>query len=307
MYLKKITPDIKKFCILLLCVAIMTLTWGCASMPEKLFIKNIQKSYKKGSIINTEQGKTVPFDQMITDLDGVRIIYAGENHADPFHHEIQLRIIKEMYKRDPGIIVGMEMFDRTYQRVLNQWSAGKLNRDTFLKRVHWYANWKYDFSLYKKILDYIREKGIRLVGLNIPFHIPPKISIGGIENLSSSEKRHLPKKIDTSKADHRAFVKEVFKQHKIRGRDNFDYFYTAQCVWEDIMAESIAQNLKNKKMVVLIGNGHIIKKFGVPDRAHSRTGARFRTIYPAPAGSEADRSCADYIWVTPSRGRRYHR
>ena len=73
----------------------------------------------------------------------------------------------------------------------------------------------------------------------------------------------------------------------------------AQCVWEEIMAESIALNLKGGRMIVLAGNGHIIKKFGVPDRAYHRTRATFKTIYLATIGSVAEQSYADYIWVTP--------
>jgi uncharacterized iron-regulated protein len=52
-------------------------------------------------------------------------------------------------------------------------------------------------------------------------------------------------------------------------------------------------------MVVLVGNGHIIYKFGVPNRAYKRNGAPFKTIYLAPVGGEAELSWADYLWVTP--------
>jgi hypothetical protein len=52
-------------------------------------------------------------------------------------------------------------------------------------------------------------------------------------------------------------------------------------------------------MVVLAGNGHIQFKYGIPDRAYNRTGASFRTIYPAPAGDVVELDIADYIWVTP--------
>jgi hypothetical protein len=54
-------------------------------------------------------------------------------------------------------------------------------------------------------------------------------------------------------------------------------------------------------MVVLAGNGHIIRKFGIPNRAFARTGAPFNTIYLAPVGAEADLSWADYLWVTPDQ------
>ncbi len=290
-----------------LCTALMSLMWGCAMAPKKLFIKDLSKSFDEGTIISAKNGMPISFEDLITDLSSVRIIYIGEIHTDTAHHKIQLKVIKELFKKHPNIIVGMEMFDHTYKKILDLWSAGELDKKTFLKKVHWYANWKFDFRLYSDVLDFIKEKKIRLVGMNIPSHIPPKISIGGIESLSEDEKKHLPRKINTSNTAHRAYMEQVFKHHHIRGRENFDNFYMAQCVWEDAMAESIARNLKDNIMVALVGNGHIKNKFGIPDRAFSRTGAAFRTIYPAPAGTKAELSFADYIWVTPSIGKETRR
>lgn len=291
-----------------LCVTLASIMCGCAVAPKKLAIEDLSKSFDEGTIISAKTGTPVSFEDLMADLATVQVVYIGENHADPAHHEIQLRIIRELFKKHPDMSVGMEMFDRTYQQVLNLWSAGKLCQETFLKRVHWYTNWRFNFELYSDILDFIKEKKIRLVGLNIPFHIPPKIAIGGIESLSYEEKRHLPKKIDTSNTAHRAFVKEVFEHHRhIKGRGDFENFHMAQCVWEDIMAESIALNLDGGIMAVLVGNGHIKYGFGVPDRAFSRTQAPFRTVFLASAArSNVSLSVADYIWVTPSRQRHLH-
>ncbi|MCP4109279.1 MAG: ChaN family lipoprotein [Desulfobacteraceae bacterium] len=266
---------------------------------------NSLESLKQGTIVSSETGKPVTFEELLADLKKARIVYVGESHTNSEHHDIQLRIIKALFDDNHNLSVGMEMFDRSYQHILDQWSAGQLDRKTFMRKTHWYANWKYDFELYGGVLDFIKENNIKLAGLNIPFHIPPKISVGGIDNLSDNDRKHLPEKTDTSDAAHRAYVEEIFKQHRIRGRD-FEDFYMAQCVWEDIMAESVAFNLKKSKMVVLAGNGHIIRKFGIPDRAFRRTGAAFITIYPAPAGSSAELSYADYIWITSPGLKKIH-
>jgi len=268
--------------------------------PRKLFIKDISKSFQSGTIIHTKTGMPVSFDDLMAHLLNVRVIYAGEQHVNPVHHEIQLRLIKELFRKYPNISVGMEMFDRTYQPILDLWSDGKLDKKTFLEKVHWYANWKFNDDLYSDILDFIKEHKIRLVALNIPPQIPPKIREGGIGNLSVEDKKHLPKKIVTSNAAHRAYMASIFKRHTFPKPVKFEYFYVAQCVWEDIMAESIALNLKDGIMIVLVGNGHIIHKFGIPDRAYGLTKAPFKTLYPAPAGGEAEFDFADYIWVTPS-------
>jgi len=277
--------------------------WGCAVAPtKKLQVEDISKSFEEGTIISARLGAPVSIGELLKDLDSCRIIYVGEKHTNSAHHKIQLQIIQAVYRNNPNMAVGMEMFDHTYQDVLDRWSQGELTQMDFLRKSHWYANWRYDFSLYQDILEFIKEHNIRLVGLNIPNHIPPKIREGGIENLSDEDKAHLPQQIDTSKSAHRDYLKKVFDGHKhhFKREVEFEDFYAAQSVWEDAMAETIAKNLADGAMVVLAGNGHIQFKYGIPDRAYKQTGAAFRTIYLEPVGSgKVESDIADYIWVTP--------
>jgi uncharacterized iron-regulated protein len=281
-------------------VLMMGLLWGCAVAPvKKLYIEDLSRSFSEGTIISSKLGKIVTFDELLTDLNNCRITYVGEKHTNAGHHNIQLEIIRAVFKENPNMAVGMEMFDHTYQDVLDLWSGGMLDERTFLRKVHWYANWRYDFSLYRDVLDFIKKNHIRLVGLNIPTYIPPRIREGGIESLREDEKRHLPGEIDSSITAHRDYVQRVFNHHHhLKNRVDFEDFYMVQAVWEDAMAQMVAQNLKDSVMVVLAGNGHIQYKYGIPDRAFKRSGASFRTIYLAQAGSEVELDVADYIWVT---------
>lgn len=290
-----------------LCAYLLMSIWGCAVTPKPMTsIKNIPGSFDKGTIISTQTGQPVSFENFLVDLSRVRVVYIGETHTNQSHHDIQLRVIKELFKKHSGLSVGMEMFDRSYQPILDLWAAGKLDQDTFLKKAHWYANWRFDFDLYRGILDFIKAQQIALVGLNIPFHIPPRIAVGGIENLSDADRAYVPAEINTSDTAHRAYLKEVFSHHRIRGREDFENFYMTQCVWEEVMAESVALNMKEHPMVVLAGNGHIVQKFGIPNRAFRRTGDAFRTVLLVSAGNESERSAADYIWVTPAGMPHFH-
>jgi uncharacterized iron-regulated protein len=192
----------------------------------------------------------------------------------------------------------MEMFDRSYQEVLDLWTVGVLDEETFLRKVHWYANWRYDFALYRDILLFLKENRIKIVALNIPTYIPARIRVGGIDNLSDLDRQYLPKEIDTSNTKHQDYARKVFDQHNFKSSVKFDDFYLAQCVWDEIMAESVAANLGETRVVVLAGNGHIQYKYGIPDRAFRRTNASFRTLYLVPAGEEIELGIADFIWVT---------
>jgi uncharacterized iron-regulated protein len=251
-----------------------------------------------GTIVSARNDAPVSFDEMLADLLSVRIVYVGEKHTAVSHHEAQLRVIRALYERHPRLAVGMEMFDRSYQAVLDRWPAGTLDEDEFLRSTHWYANWRYDYALYRDILEYVKSNHMRLVALNLPFNIPPKIRVGGIEHLSDYEKEFLPQTVDTSNVAHRGFVQYMFEKHDFNGKVRFEDFYRAQCVWEDVMAESIARHLGAGRMVVLAGNGHIQFKYGIPERAFRRNSVPYRTIYLLTVGEELDLSIADYIWIT---------
>ena len=54
------------------------------------------------------------------------------------------------------------------------------------------------------------------------------------------------------------------------------------------------------RLVAFTGNGHIVNKFGIPDRTVRRVPASMVTVMPYPLnGNETiDRAAADYVWFT---------
>jgi uncharacterized iron-regulated protein len=267
---------------------------GCA-VPKTTDMRPGVTAGRPDVIVSGATGTPVGWDEMVANLASARVVYVGERHPSAADHRAQLRVIEALHARDKDLAVGMEMFDRSYQPVLNQWSAGELDEAEFLRRTHWYANWRFDYALYRPILDYVKANRLRLVALNLPFNIPPKIRVGGTEHLSGYEKGFLPGRVDTSNAAHRAFVQQVFRQHDFRS--DFEDFYLAQCVWEDVMAESVARELGSGRMVVLAGNGHIQFTYGIPARVFSRNGAPFRTVVLVSPGEEPAAGIADYVWT----------
>ena len=281
----------------LVMLATVILASGCAAPAKKTTITSLNMDFGADSLLSGKTGTPVSYAEMLMGLEDAQVIYIGENHTDPVHHRIQLQVIQDLTARHETA-VGMEMIDHSYQPVLDKWSQGDLSEQDFLEKIHWYANWRYDFDLYRSIFETVREKHLPLIGLNLPFHIPPKIAVGGLDNLLPEDAGHLPQTLTLTDSDHRAYVENIFNIHKIKGRENFEFFYAAQCAWEDTMAEAIARHLTQGKLIVLVGNGHIVKKFGIPNRAFSRTQAPFKTLYLAPVGSTVELSYGDYIWIT---------
>jgi len=251
--------------------------------------------------MDTQTGRYISFGQLIEHLNQVRIVYVGEQHTNVRHHEIQLEIIRALTALRSNIVIGMEMFDRSYQPKLERWKAGQMTWDEFLQQVHWYANWKYPSDLYRDILDYIRSRELQLVGLNIPFCLPSKIALGGLASLSAAERAHLPQEIDTTQDAHREYIAAIFEAHHFPGKSDFEFFYEAQCAWEDGMAQAIADQGELDMMVVLAGNGHIVRKLGIPERANKRLALPYRTVYLATHEMTVTARDGDFIWTTGSQ------
>jgi uncharacterized iron-regulated protein len=279
-------------------LAVVLVFWGCAAGTGKVIVEGTERRLSPGTIVSGATGEILSPEKLFEQLADQRVIYIGEQHNRREHHAVQLELIREVGQQVPDLSVGMEMFARTYQERLDRWSAGGMDEDEFIEQVHWYANWRYDFSLYREILEHIRAEGIPLYGLNLPFHIPSKIATGGLESLLPEDRRHLPEVIDTTHAEHREYLREVFQGHHAMGRTRFDFFYEAQCAWEDTMASSVAENLGGTTMVVLAGSGHIRNKFGIPERAYSRVPVPYATVMPVSVGNTLRLEEADYFWVT---------
>lgn len=279
-----------------------TLLWACGAKPVLVNIRGYEQAVPVDTILDTAAGRTIAFEDLIDQLARVQVVYVGERHTLPAHHTFQRRVIEALVQRGTLKQVGMEMFDHTYQAKLDKWVEGQWDWPEFLRQTHWYANWGFDDSLYHEILESVRMHKLRLVGLNIPFCLPPKIATGGLASLSDREKALLPEKIDTGNPDHRDYVHTIYARHgnMLKGRDVFEYFYEAQCAWEDGMASAVAGHCADGQMVALAGNGHIIRKFGIPDRAHRRKAVPFLTVYLAQPGEEIATGDADFIWIAPS-------
>jgi uncharacterized iron-regulated protein len=147
-----------------------------------------------------------------------------------------------------------------------------------------------------------KEMGGKVLAINAPRGIVREVARNGLESLEASERNQLASHIDLENQRHRSYLRKAYEAHEHPDLRRFDYFYEAQCVWEDTMAENIAEYLKRHKgsLAVFLGNGHIINKFGVPNRTFSRIQVSMATILlqPIKRTAKIQKESADYVWFT---------
>jgi len=238
-------------------------------------------------------------DSIIPYLTASRIIYIGERHDRFAHHINQLQIIKKMHNAGYKLAVGMEMFQKPFQQVVNDYLAGRIDEREFLQKTEYFSRWRYDYNLYKPIIDYIKQQNLPLVALNIQGDISRKVAREGIYSLSEKEKKQLHGSMDLSNARYRRNLNEVFPLHKGKAElKDFSFFLQAQILWDEAMAESAQQFLTGNpesKLVILAGNGHIIHKYGIPERLYRRNHEPFTVVVQ---DEEIEDGIADYVLMT---------
>jgi len=293
--------------ILILVFAAIAVMSACSSkkvrMPPLASIEGIPGHFGKGRIIDLEDGKSISFEQLIDQLRSKELIFVGEVHDNPEHHLIQVQILQALMARYGPLTVAMEFFDESRQPVLDRYLGEEVSETLFLKDVDWDKGWSFPYHFYRPIMFLAKEKGRALLGINVPNNIVKKVARSGLDSLTPEERDQVAKEINVDNLTHRDYLSEVFKKHSHHHQlQNFDYFYQAQCVWEETMAENIARYLTDNKgkMVVFTGNGHITDKYGIPDRVLRRLQVSLATIvlYPLTDRTILNEKMADYIWLT---------
>ena len=266
-------------------------------------IKNYQNGIKlkvrqKAEIVSEEGIKE--FRDMVNDALSHRVIYIGEQHTMFSNHAMQLNIIKALYEKYPKIAVGMEMFQRSKQEVIDRYLKGEIDEKRFLKESEYYKAWKYNYHLYRPIIQFCREKGIPIIALNADRDIVRKVSQKGIESLSKEEIKKLPEDMDFVNFGYIEYLKDIFAEHgsSVTKKKKFSSFLQSQIIWDETMAQTASEYItKNpdRKLIILAGGGHIRYRYGIPSRVERRTGERGLTIL---MDDQLKKGISDYMIYT---------
>jgi len=287
---------------------------GCAGLrhhpqPPTATIEGVAERFHPGQIVDLSCGKTIAFEELIARISSKDLLFVGESHDNPDHHLIQIQILQAVASRSPSLTMGMEFFQRHQQPVVDRYVQGESTEEEFLEAVDWKKTWGFAYHFYRPLMQFAHERKYRVLAINAPNHLVRKVARTGLSDLEPSEREQLPKDIDLTQDRHRAFLREIYNEHPPRELKDFRFFYEAQCVWEETMAHNLAEHLASGKgrIIVFTGNGHIVNKFGIPDRTVRRVPASLVTVMPYPLnGKETiDRATADYVWFTHPSPQRF--
>jgi uncharacterized iron-regulated protein len=293
---------IQKLLLILSVLMVFFALSGCAgtkkSSPIMATIPGVSDHFKIGQILELKTGTVLSFDQLIDQISSKDLIFIGEVHDNPEHHLIQVQILQALVACCGPVSIAMEFFEKPQQPTLDHYYRGELNEKEFLREVDWGS----DYHFYRPLIRMAKQHDGAVLAINAPRDVVRKVARQGLESLNEPERNRIAQEIDLSNEAHRNYVREAYERHPHGDLKEFEYFYEAQCVWEDTMAESLAEYLRKngRKLIAFTGNGHIINKFGIPDRTIERIPVSMVTIMPLPLSKEVtiETETADYVWLT---------
>lgn len=243
------------------------------------------------------------FETMIDQLEQNRVVYVGETHTDYGHHLLQLQVIQALHARHPDLAVGLEMFPRGSQAALDDYIAGTIKDEReFLNRSRYGSVWGYDWRLYRDIVDYARRHRIPLVALNLDKRVTSRFFKDGHgDDVPPELLAQAAQERDLDLPGYRRRLQAVHGRHHMDQQKGLAGFLQAQSLWDETMAESIVKHLRahpGRKMVVLAGNGHVLKDSGIPPRVTRRIALSQSVLMPLGSVDADEAAQADHLVST---------
>ena len=152
-------------------------------------------------------GHTTDMAAFWSRLASARAVCVGEDHPNPHHHWVQLMVVRELAKRvhkGDKLALGLEMIQRPFQGVVDDYEAKRIDAPTLRSRAGWEERWGYDWGYYGPTIDAAIGAGAHVLALNAPKELTKKVVRHGLESLSPDEAAQLPR-LELHDATHRAW------------------------------------------------------------------------------------------------------
>jgi uncharacterized iron-regulated protein len=249
--------------------------------------------------VSLESGLTL--DQLARQLATKRVVFLGEIHNRYDNHLDQLEIIRRLHALDPRMAIGVEYFQQPFQSAVDDYIAGRISENEFLRKTEYYSRWRFDYRLYAPIFRYARAEHIPVRALNVPTDLVSAVGMMGVAGLSKAhlpekDLAYLPKNIVPASAAYRKRLRDAFEEHSGM---SFDHFVEAQLVWDQSMADAAAAYLdahKDEHLVILAGAGHMEFGSGIPHRLERLTHASYAIVLAS--GEQIESNIADYFLLS---------
>ncbi len=216
------------------------------------------------------KGNPATTEAIIDAAGGADAVFLGELHDDSVGHLLQLAIfegIVNRYAAERRVGLSLEMFERDVQVVLDEYLAGQITEDHFLRSSRPWGNYKTD---YRPLVELARLKRLDVIAANAPrryVNMVSRMGAGSVEKLSEDGRRWLaPLPVRQASAVYAEKFRVAMEGAPTAAGAPHGAALASQTLWDATMADSAARWLrKNKRglLVQLNGGFHTENRLGI--------------------------------------------
>lgn len=261
----------------------------------------------------TGSGAASTLDAIVDAAGQADAVFLGEQHDDSTGHAVQAELFRRLHARYGAarpLVLSLEMFETDVQTVVDEYLAGLITEEHFLRASRPWPNYARD---YRPLVEVAKANGLAVVAANAPRRYANMVSRGGPDALaplsSYAQVAWLPplpypRPTAAYQAKWDALMGGAAHGSSVQGPSNM---LLAQSLWDASMAWSMARAMTERPgalVVHLVGSFHSERGSGTPDALRFyRPGVRplVVTIRPAAAWSEGEHAgLGDFVVLTPA-------
>jgi len=239
-------------------------------------------------------------------LQVARVVYLGEIHSLPRHHDLQTAILEGLARRGVRLVLAMEQFEYFAQPALDRFNASGTDLNQLVAEAALDKRWR-DHTNYHALLLTARTHQIPVLALNARAETIRAVGRQGLAGITAEQRAELPPEIVTTDPLYERLATRALGVHMAFDPQKLRPVFEAQVARDETMAARLAEYLsspmgKSRTAVVICGRGHCEFGLGMPDRVARRIpNVTQRIILFSESGdlhlSEAERKQAREIEV----------
>jgi uncharacterized iron-regulated protein len=224
--------------------------------------------------VDALRGEPLGFEELLDELQGARVIYLGETHSIPRHHDLQTAILEGLAQRGVRLVLAMEQFEYLAQPALDRFNARVTDLNQLVAETEWDKRWR-GHTNYHALLQTARAHQIPVLALNARAETIRAIGRQGLAGITDVQRAELPKEIVTTDPLYERLATRVLGVHMAFDTEKLRPVFEAQVARDETMAARLAEFLSSptgegRTAVVICGRGHCEFGLGTPDRVGRR-------------------------------------
>lgn len=227
--------------------------------------------------VDARTGELLSIAALADRVRSAEVVLFGEFHDDLVAHRVQLELVERLAADSADRILGLEMFERDVQPVLDDYVTGRIDEATFRAGSRPWSNYAAD---YRPLVEAAIRGGWAVAATNLPQVLASSIArygLGALASLDLDTRRNAAAELQCPEDEY--WVRFLEAMDASTATDSTAHAsadpllvrtYEAQCARDETMAETIAAMMDDRRILHVNGAFHSDFHLGIVPRVLRR-------------------------------------